>query len=234
MKIKFLILSLIFLSNLSFSQKIKFYGYVDTNFTTDTIYYSANKMEFSPKNFVLLDKNKYKLEFEINKKDKYLFFSNSLWKNDTPDKKEDCVHKYDLKKILKNFKNKNKDISIENDIIKSFNCGIWQASLPLPENKKFEGKYEFIINGKKRSTEINSMFVQSSLENINDKLMTNESSNWTYNTNEKILKFTRVKQYNPNLGLELMIDEIYKFNVIEQNGILTFESQSENYQLKKL
>lgn len=234
MKTFFLILSLLFLSNLSFSQKIKFYGYVDTNFTTDTLYYSINKMEFSPENFIFLDKNKYKLELKINKKDKYLFFSNSLWKSDTPDKKEDCVHKYDLKKILKNFKDKNQDISIENDIIKSFNCGIWQAPFSLPENKKFEGKYEFTINGEKRSAEINSMFVQSILEKINDKLMSNETSNWSYNPNEKILKFTRVKQYNPNLGLELMIDEIYKFNVAEQNGILTFESQSENYQLKKL
>lgn len=234
MKTKFLILSLIFLYNLSFSQKIEFHGYVDSNFTSDTVYYSINKMEFSPKNYILLDKNKYKFEIEINKKDKYLFFSNSLWKHDTPDKKEDCVHKYDLKKILKNVKDKNKEISLENDIIKSFNCGIWQAPFSLPENQKFEGKYEFIINGEKRNTEINSMFVQSNLEKMNDKLMSNESSNWTYNPNEKILKFTRIKQYNPSLGLELMIDEVYTFNVIDKNGILTFKSKSENYQLRKL
>lgn len=232
MKTNFLIISLLTLCNTSFAQKIKFYGRVDSNFKSDTIYYSKNKMEFSKKNYILVDHSKYNLELELNKKDKYLFFSNSLWKHDTPNNKKDCVHKYDLKKISKNFKANT--ITIENDVIKSFNCGIWQAPYYMPENKMFEGKYEFIVNGEKRNTEINSMFVQSDLEKINNKLMLSESSNWAYYPNEKVLKFYKVKQFNPDLGLELMIDEVYRFDVIEDNGAITFEAQAQNYHLKKL
>lgn len=78
------------------------------------------------------------------------------------------------------------------------------------------------------------MFVQSTLEKINRKLMTNESSNWNYYPKEKVLKFSRVRQYNPTLGLELMLDDTYTFNVEEKDGILFFKSEIDDYHLKKL
>ncbi|MEC5395370.1 hypothetical protein [Bergeyella sp. RCAD1439] len=236
MKIKFLILFLILLFNASFSQKLIFSGYVDSDFTSDTIYYSIDKMEFSKENFITLNKYKYKLELDLkkHKKSKYLFFSNSLWNYDTPDRKENCVHRYDLKGILKHFNDRTSDINIENDVIKRFECGIRKEPFSLPENKKFEGKYEFTVNGEKRNTEINSLFVESTLETINNKLMTNEISNWKYFPNEKILEFSRVKQYNPILGLELMITDIYRFDVEEKDGFLLFKSKTGDYQLKKL
>lgn len=64
--------------------------------------------------------------------------------------------------------------------------------------------------------------------------MTNEISNWKYFPNEKILEFSRVKQYNPILGLELMITDIYRFDVEEKDGFLLFKSKTGDYQLKKL
>ncbi len=235
MKIKTILFLSLMTSITLYSQKITISGKMDRKY--DNLYYAFDKMNFSPEKSAKINVQDYSIQLEYKKikKVKTIYITNSLWNEDTPDRKEDCVHSIDLKEIIKNFNNKSySEINIENDIIRNPNCGI-SMEKELPNNlNKFLGEYTLTVNGDKRNVKITSQKMESTFRKINSKLMTNENSNWSYSDEKKQLTFSRVMQYNPKLGLKLIIFDNYVFDVVEINGKLTFNSNDSNYYLEKL
>jgi len=235
MKIKAILFLCLINSITLYSQKVTIEGKMDKKY--DNLYYSFDKMIFSPNKSLNVIGQDYSIELNLKdiKKVKKIFISNSLWKEDSPDRKEDCVHMINLKGIMKNFTAKNySEVNIENDIVRNPNCGISMEKELPKELNKFLGEYVLTVNGDKRNTKITAQKMESTFEKVNSKLMTNENSNWSYSNETKQLTFSRVMQYNPELGLKLIIFNNYVFNVIENDGKLIFKSNDSNYHLEKL